>query len=82
MGLPMIVNAPIPGQEEHNANFVLEQGAALAASDLPGLEYRVRHLLAHPAKLEEMAGRARLLGRPHAARQVLETVLVAERVYA
>lgn len=82
MGLPMIVNAPIPGQEEHNANFVLEQGAALAASDLPGLEYRVRHLLAHPAKLEEMAGRARLLGRPHAARQLLETVLVAERVYA
>lgn len=82
MGLPMIVNAPIPGQEEHNANFVLEQGAALAASDLPGLEYRVRHLLAHPAKLEEMAGRARLLGRPHAARQVLETVLVAERAYA
>lgn len=82
MGLPMIVNAPIPGQEEHNANFVLEQGAALAALDLPSLEYRIRYLLAHPAKLEEMAGRARLLGRPHAARQVLETVLVAERAYA
>ncbi|MEW6760480.1 MAG: glycosyltransferase [Pseudomonadota bacterium] len=82
MGLPMIVNAPIPGQEEHNANFVLEQGAALAASDLPGLEYRVRYLLAHPARLEEMAASARMLGRPHAARQVLETVLVAERAYA
>ncbi|MCD2517226.1 galactosyldiacylglycerol synthase [Massilia sp. G4R7] len=85
MGLPMIVNAPIPGQEEHNANFLLEQGAALKASDLPTLAYRVRQLLAHPVQLEEMATRARMLGRPHAARQVLETVLyrcehAAERI--
>ena len=29
MGVPMIVNAPIPGQEEHNANYLLEHGAAL-----------------------------------------------------
>lgn len=76
MGLPMIVNAPIPGQEEHNATFLLEHGAALRADDLPTLAWRIRHVLAHPAKLEEMAARARLLGRPHAARQVLETVLV------
>lgn len=76
MGLPMIVNAPIPGQEEHNANFLLEQGVALKADDLATLEYRVRHLLANPAQLEEMGARARLLACPHAARQVLETVLV------
>lgn len=87
MGLPMIVNAPIPGQEEHNANFLLEQGAALKACDLSTLEYRVRYLLAHPARLAEMAARARALGRPHAARQVLETVLYryehrSEEVYA
>lgn len=75
MGLPMIVNAPIPGQEEHNANYLLEHGAALKALDLPTLEYRVRHLLAHPEQLQAMAERARALGRPHAAMQVLETVL-------
>lgn len=87
MGLPMILNAPIPGQEEHNANFLLEQGAALKACDLSTLEYRIRYLMAHPARLAEMAGRARMLGRPHAARQVLETVLVrcgqeSEQAYA
>lgn len=75
MGLPMIVNAPIPGQEEHNANFLLEHGAALKAVDLPTLEYRIRYLMAQPARLEEMARCARMLGRPHAARQVLEIVL-------
>ena len=75
MGLPMIINAPLPGQEEHNADFLLEQGVALKAIDDVTLEYRVRHLLQHPAKLADMRAKARLLGRPDAAQQVLEIVL-------
>ena len=38
MGLPMIVISPIPGQEERNANFLLEHGAALKAFDGVTLE--------------------------------------------
>ena len=75
LGLPMIVNAPIPGQEERNADFLLEQGVALKAFDNVTLEYRVRYLLAHPAKLADMRHKAHALGRPDAARQVLERVL-------
>jgi processive 1,2-diacylglycerol beta-glucosyltransferase len=75
MGLPMIVNSPIPGQEERNADFLLEQGVALKAFDGVTLEYRVRHLLEHPAKLAEMRARAAALGRSGAARAVLERVL-------
>ena len=75
MGLPMIVNAPIPGQEEHNANFLLEQGAALKALDLETLEYRILHLMAHPSKLQDMRTKAKALGRPEAANDVLHTVL-------
>ncbi|GGC98978.1 MGDG synthase family glycosyltransferase [Undibacterium terreum] len=75
MGLPMIVNAPIPGQEERNADFLLEQGVALKAFDDVTLEYRIRHLLQHPAKLDDMADKARKLGRAHAARDVLNIVL-------
>ena len=75
MGLPMIVNAPIPGQEERNADFLLEQGVALKAIDSVTLEYRVRYLLDHPSKLAEMRDKARALGRPGAARQVLQHVL-------
>ena len=75
MGLPMIVNAPIPGQEERNSDFLLEQGVALKAFDRVTLEYRVRYLLEHPAKLAKMHEKARALGRPSAARQVLTRVL-------
>jgi processive 1,2-diacylglycerol beta-glucosyltransferase len=75
MGLPMIVNAPVPGQEEHNADYLMEQGAALKAIDSIGLAYRIRYLRDHPEKLADMSHRAKALGRPHAARAVLDRVL-------
>jgi len=54
LGLPMIVNAPIPRQEERNADYVMEQGAALKAVDSLALEFRLRELIAHPKKLQAM----------------------------
>lgn len=75
MGLPMIVNAPIPGQEERNADYLLEQGVALKAFDSVTLEYRVRYLLNNSAKLADMREKARALGRPDAAGVVLATVM-------
>lgn len=75
MGLPMIVNSPIPGQEERNADYLLEQGVALKACDAVTLEYRVGLLLAEPERLKSMRVRALALGRPDAAQRVLATVL-------
>ncbi len=76
MGLPVIVNAPIPGQEERNADFLLEQGVALKACDESALEYRIRTLLEHPALLAEMRKKSKALGKPFAAREVLAHVLM------
>jgi processive 1,2-diacylglycerol beta-glucosyltransferase len=75
MGLPMIVNAPIPGQEERNADYLLEQGAALKAIDAVALSWRIGQLRAQPDRLAAMAANARAIGRPHAARDVIDTVL-------
>lgn len=75
MGLPMIIVSPIPGQEERNEEYLLENGAALKAYDAAGLEYRVRRLIYDPAKLASMREAARALGRPHAARAIMERVL-------
>ena len=75
MGLPMIVNAPIPGQEERNADYLLEQGVALKAFDAVTLAYRINYLLTHPNKLADMRAKATALGRPDAAHTVLQTVL-------
>lgn len=75
MGLPMILNEPIPGQEERNADYLLEQGVALKASSAATLQYRISDLLGNPGKLAAMRSRAAALGRANAARDVAETVL-------
>jgi len=77
LGLPMIVHSPIPGQEEHNADYLLEEGAALKGIDGSGLEFRLGTLLANPARLAAMRARATALGRAFAGRDVLSIVLGA-----
>jgi processive 1,2-diacylglycerol beta-glucosyltransferase len=77
MGLPMIVFAPIPGQEERNCDYLLEHGAGLKAVDATALEYRVQALLRDPARLARLRGNAQGLGRPQAAREVITRVLGA-----
>jgi processive 1,2-diacylglycerol beta-glucosyltransferase len=75
LGLPMILSAPIPGQEERNADYLLEEGAALKAIDVLALRLRAAALLGDPPRLARMAARARAIGRPYAARDVLDQVL-------
>lgn len=74
MGLPMIVVSPIPGQEERNADYLLENGAALKAHDGAALEFRLMRLLEDPSRLKGLRENARRIGRPDAARRVLELV--------
>jgi processive 1,2-diacylglycerol beta-glucosyltransferase len=75
MGLPMILVNPIPGQEERNADYLLENGAALKAYDAAGLTFRVKSLLEDPSRLASLKERALALGKPKAASAVLGKVL-------
>ena len=77
LGKPMLLVSPIPGQEEHNAGFLMEEGAAWLAYDTIGLEYKLAELMAAPDKLRRMAQKSRALGKPDAARNVLDRVLGA-----
>ncbi|MFL6707563.1 MAG: MGDG synthase family glycosyltransferase [Massilia sp.] len=74
IGVAMIANAPIPGQEERNADHLLEQGVALKAIDHSTLVYRLRHLLDDADRRQAMALRARSLGRPDAARDIIHAI--------
>jgi processive 1,2-diacylglycerol beta-glucosyltransferase len=77
MGVPMLLSAPIPGQEERNADYLLENGAAMKAIDEVGLEYHVALLKAEPHRLEAMRANARALGRPHAGQDAMRIVLAS-----
>jgi processive 1,2-diacylglycerol beta-glucosyltransferase len=74
MALPMIIVAPIPGQEERNADYLLECGVALKANDAAALEYKLTRLLAAPEKLAAMRTRMGDIAKPNAAARVLSIV--------
>ena len=74
-GLPMAVFSPIPGQEERNTDHLLEEGAAIRCNELTTLPFKIDRLLADPARFAAMRRAALAMGRPHAARTVVSTLL-------
>ena len=74
-GLPMAIFSPIPGQEERNSDHLLEKGIAIKCNELTTLPFKIDGLLDEPARLAAMRRAALALGRPHAARTVVETLL-------
>ncbi len=74
-GLPMVIINPIPGQEFRNADYLLEEGAAVRCNYATTVGYKLDQLLADPARLARMAANAARIGRPYAARQVAQDAL-------
>jgi processive 1,2-diacylglycerol beta-glucosyltransferase len=73
-GLPMVIVNSIPGQEERNADYLLEEGAAIRGNNLPALAWKLGRLLDDPARLTAMRSNAGRIARPHAARDVVATL--------
>jgi processive 1,2-diacylglycerol beta-glucosyltransferase len=74
-GLVFVIVNPIPGQEERNADHLLEEGAAIRCNNLPTLAYKIDRLLDDPARFESMQAASRRLARPNAARDIVATML-------
>ena len=66
-GLPMVLVSPLPGQEEDNAAYLVDRGAAVLLADAGEAGAMVAGLLDRPQALEEMRRLARGLGQPWAA---------------
>jgi len=77
-GRPMLISGSIPGQEERNADAVIEAGAAYRALTPEEIRYRAALLLDDDDLRAGLARRARLFGRPQAAADIAD--LVATRV--
>lgn len=74
-GLVMVIVNPIPGQEERNADHLLEEGAALRCNNLPVLAWKIDRLLDDPERFAAMGANVRRLARPDAAFRVVDGVL-------
>jgi processive 1,2-diacylglycerol beta-glucosyltransferase len=73
--LPMALIEPIPGQEERNADHLLEAGAAIRCNNLPAAAWKIAALLDDSARLARMREAARSFGRPGAAAAIAEDAM-------
>jgi len=74
-GLVFVIVNPIPGQEERNADHLLEDGVAIRCNNLPALAYKIDRLLDDPDRLETMRENVRRVARPHAAGEIVTELL-------
>ena len=75
VGKPMVISAAIPGQEERNADAVVEAGAGYWAPTPEEVRWRVSTLLGKPELLAQVGARAAAFGRPDAAAAVADRVV-------
>src|SRR5215831_12719291 len=74
-GLPMVLVEPIPGQEERNADHLLEAGTAIRCNNLPAAAWKIANLVEQPGKLAAMKEATQRLARPDAARVIAQDAL-------
>ncbi len=72
--LPILIMPPIPGQEERNARFLVEKGAAVRLSHEEGPEKVLYPLMDNPARVRHMREMAGLLARPNAGDEIIGLV--------
>jgi processive 1,2-diacylglycerol beta-glucosyltransferase len=74
-GLVLVIVNPIPGQEERNSDHFLEEGVGIRCNNLPALAYKIDTLLSDQERFSKMQQAVKRLARPHAAFEVVSTVL-------
>jgi len=74
-GLPMVIVDPIPGQEERNSQFLVNQGIAIRVDDKRHIAIEIEKLLNDPKKLAAMKEAALKNGKPLAAENIAHLIL-------
>ncbi len=73
--IPMLMNNPIPGQEDRNVEFLLNAGAAMKISRTNPLDEAVYQMFINDEHRRLMQENMRLLAKPNAARDLVDFVI-------
>lgn len=75
-GTPMVIFDPFPGQEEWNADVVAGYGAGIQLRMPEMAALTALYLLTQPERLDAMRERAKAIGRPRAALEIAQYILL------
>lgn len=70
--LPMIIINPLPGQEEANATYLENTGAAIWIKKDDNIDDIISNIVKSPSKLEEMKNFAKTAAKPDAAKDICQ----------
>ena len=72
MQLPLAIISPIPGQEEQNAHYLMNNGMAVHIRKKDNIEIILQQLLNTPIRLQHMKEIAKLKGHPNSTENICE----------
>ncbi len=75
MKLPIAIISPIPGQEERNAQYLMNSGMAVRFRSRDYIEGMLRQLLDNPVRMAHMREICGLKASPHATRDTCEFLM-------
>jgi 1,2-diacylglycerol 3-beta-galactosyltransferase len=81
-GLPLILYSRLPGQEEGNVSYTVDEGAGVWAPTPELVVATLHNWLKNPVELEKTAANARRLARPQAAHQIAEILAAKVGVHS
>ena len=73
--LPAIIMNPIPGQENRNTEFLVNNGAAIMVTDTFSLEEAIFELLKSPVRWELMEKSVEYLAKPDSTKNICDMVM-------
>lgn len=73
--LPIIMVNPIPGQEERNVEFMLNNGLAMNVTKTFPVDEALYQMLTYPGKLESMISSIRLIGKPNSTNDLSDFIM-------
>ena len=74
-GKPMALVAPIPGQEQRNCEYLLEEGAAVRLYDVGDSAHYLEKWLGDEVRMKRMSAAARSIAQPDAAKTIATALL-------
>lgn len=74
-GKPMALVAPIPGQEQRNSDYLLEEGAAVRLHDVADAAWQLQRWLGDTERMSRLRDNALRIARPRAAADIAASLL-------
>ena len=74
-GLPMIMTAPIPGQESQNAEWLSAHHAAFKIDDAVEIKEIVARIVQNPNLLESLRTAIKTIAKPQATKDLVDSIL-------